>query len=109
MSIPITRKSIDHSSADHFGFSFFCDRCGKEWKSQTLPFNYGNFSIIENEEARQLIWAQEHKAAFEHANLEAHMRFSLCPICGKWVCDDCIILEDRHKETCKECSLVCVV
>ncbi|MDR0502064.1 MAG: hypothetical protein LBH16_01955 [Treponema sp.] len=108
MSLPLTQKSIDRSNAEQFSFSFFCDRCGKEWKSQTFSFKNGNFTAIENEEARQLIWAQEHKTAFEHANLEAHMQFSLCPRCGKWVCDDCFVLEERHEEVCRECSLVSV-
>jgi uncharacterized protein with PIN domain len=105
MSLPLTRKSVDRSTAEQFAFSFFCDRCGKEFQSEILPFNQGTFTAIEHEEARQLLWAQEHKAAFEHANLNANMNFSRCPKCGRRICDECLCLDSRQKtELCKDCQ-----
>jgi hypothetical protein len=50
-----------------------------------------------------MIWKQEHRAAFEQANLDAHLHFNFCPICQRWVCDDCISLNDRDGEICEEC------
>ena len=106
MSLPLTRKSIDRSNTEQFGFSFFCDRCGKEWKSQTLPFNNGHFTAIENEEARQLVWAQEHRAAFDRANLEAHFHFSHCADSGMWVCDECFNGENPAKKPYAETRMI---
>ena len=90
MSVSLTARTTDHSSAGSFSFSFFCDNCGNEWKSFVTPFESGGFTAIENEEARQLIWAHEHKTAFDRANLEAHFHFNHCPESGKWVCDECV-------------------
>ena len=95
MSLPLTRKSINRSSTEQFVFSFFCDRCGKEWKSRIFSFNGGYFTAIENEEVRQMIWAQEHRAAFEQANLEAHFHFCHNPESGMWVCDECFNAEGK--------------
>jgi hypothetical protein len=103
MSKPLTQRTTDHSDEKGFGFSFFCDICGKEWRSPDVPFDSG-FTAIEHEEGRQMIWAQEHKAAFEAANLEAHMQFNLCQNCGKRVCDNCYCFDDEKKEgLCKKC------
>jgi hypothetical protein len=51
-----------------------------------------------------VVWEQGHKAAFEQANLDAHLHFNFCPICERWVCDDCISLKDGNREVCKECA-----
>jgi hypothetical protein len=103
MSKPLTRKTVDHSDANGFGFSFFCDICGKEWRSPDLPFETGGMTI-EHEEARQMVWAHEHKTAFEQANLEAQMHFNLCDRCGKWVCEDCFDSKDVGFFMCRECE-----
>jgi len=105
MNVSLTKRTTDFSNAGSFSFSFYCDACGKEWKSPTFPFESGGFTAIGNEEARQLIWAQEHKTAFDKANLEAHFHFSFCTKCEKWVCDDCFDLEGDGKEgNCKACA-----
>jgi len=99
MSAPLTKRSTDHSDSETFSFSFFCDICGKEWRSPAVSLTEGGFTSIEHEEARQLLWSQEHRVAFEQANLEAHLQFCLCLKCGRRVCDDCFSLE-----VCKECA-----
>jgi len=48
-----------------------------------------------------LLWAQEHRTAFEKANLEAHWHFNNCPKCGKWVCNDCFYFTGV---ICKKCA-----
>jgi predicted RNA-binding Zn-ribbon protein involved in translation (DUF1610 family) len=104
MSLPLTRKSVNHSTTEQFAFSFFCDRCGKEFRSEIVPFNQGYFTAIEHEEVRQLLWAQEHKTAFEQANVDARMKFSLCPQCGRRICDECLSLDSRQEaDLCKDC------
>jgi hypothetical protein len=104
MSLPLTRKSADHSTLEQFSFSFFCDRCGKEFLSEIVPFNKGNFTAIEHEEARQLLWVQEHKTAFEQANVDARLKFTLCRGCGRRICDECLSLDSRQTtDLCKDC------
>jgi len=100
MSQPLTRKSLDRSDKERFLFSFYCDRCGKEWTSHPVSFNTGGFSAIEHEEAGLLVWTYEHKTAFEHANLDARMKFNLCLKCGRWVCGECFNAENS---LCKVC------
>jgi hypothetical protein len=101
----ITEKSNDHSDSGHFSFSFYCDKCGKEWTSEFTDFKGMNATTIENEEARQMLWANEHRIAFEAANCEARLHFNRCPICGKWVCDDCFCIEEKkHGGVCRDCN-----
>ena len=101
MNQPLTQKSVDHSDTEKFAFGFFCDVCGKGWESPVIQFAAGGFTSIKNEEAYRLMWAHEHRTAFEQANLEAHWHFNYCPKCGKWVCVDCF--DDCSGECCKEC------
>jgi len=89
MSVSLTSQTIDRSSVESFSFSFYCDKCGSEWKSPEIPFELGGFTSIENEEVRQMVWAHEHRTAFDRANLEAHFHFSHCSESGMWVCDEC--------------------
>jgi hypothetical protein len=103
MSKPLTKQIIDHSDEKSFSFSFFCDICGKEWKSPTVPFETGGITI-EHEEAQMLLWTKEHSAAFEQANLEAHMQFNGCQRCGKRVCDGCFNITGENTGLCRECE-----
>jgi hypothetical protein len=101
MNKPLTKKTTDYSGTETFSFGFFCDSCGKEWKSPVTPFET---SGSECKETHQMLWEQEHRSAFDQANLEAHLRFNNCPLCGRWVCDDCISLKDPRREKCKDCN-----
>ncbi|MDR0463761.1 MAG: hypothetical protein LBG94_01445 [Treponema sp.] len=105
MSAPLTNKSTDRSNLAVFSFSFYCDICGKEWVSPPVSFDAGGFSAVEHKETYQMIWEQEHKAAFEHANLEAHWHFNNCPKCGKWFCDNCCDMKGKDDNgLCVECA-----
>jgi hypothetical protein len=100
----LTKKSIDHSDAGKFSFSFFCDRCGKEWTSPPQPFSGEGNPVIENDDALKLLWGNEHLAVFNEANLEAHMHFNLCPVCGRRVCDECFNFDEKkHGGVCNDC------
>jgi len=101
----ITEKSIDHSNSWRFSFSFFCDKCGKEWKSPDQEFTGMGSTAVENGEAQQLLWAHEHQLAYEAANIDARTYFNLCPVCGKRVCDDCFDIEEsEHGGICNDCA-----
>jgi hypothetical protein len=102
MSEPLTKRTVDHSGAESFSFSFFCDCCGKEWRSPVIWFEKGGMTI-EHEEARTLLWAKEHSAAFEQANLEAHLKYNLCEKCGKRVCNECFDIGNVDSGLCREC------
>jgi len=102
MNSPLTRKSKNHSSPEWFSFSFYCDQCGNEWNSPTLKYEQGGFSTVEHEDVKKLIWEQEHKAAFNGANLEAHFHFSFCPKCSRRVCDECFDMERSQCKFCKD-------
>ena len=105
MSLPITKRTADHSGNESFSFSFFCDKCGKEWTSPVVRFEAGGFTKIDLPEIQQRIWADEHRLAFEQANLEAHLNFNHCEACGSWLCDSCFDLERLDdSRVCKDCS-----
>jgi predicted RNA-binding Zn-ribbon protein involved in translation (DUF1610 family) len=100
----LTKRSTDHSDARHFSFSFNCDKCGREWVSSVQPFTGGMCTNVEHDEALKLLWANEHRAAFAEANLDARMQFNRCPVCGRWVCDECFdIRAAGNGELCREC------
>ena len=103
MSISITKRITEHSDWENFVFSFYCNRCGKEWRSNPIPFTSGGFTSIVHDETRKLIWAQEHRAAFDRANLEAHLQFNNCSLCNEWVCDDCFCIDKDGKGVCLDC------
>jgi len=69
-----------------------------------LRFEQGGFSAVDHDVAKKLIWEQEHRTAFEQANLEAHLQFCLCPKCGRRVCDECIDIEKQREGICKDCA-----
>ncbi len=102
MGAPLTKKSIDHSLPERYSFSFFCDRCGKAWQSALTPFEAGGFAEVENRRVCEMLWAEEHRVAFERANLEAQFHFNYCPRCGRWVCEDCFCLDD-NQDLCADC------
>ncbi len=103
MSMSLTKKSVDRSSKDAYCFSFFCDRCAKEWRSAPIPFGHEGCSEVECAAVRDMLWAQEHRFAFERANLEAQFHFNHCPSCGRQVCDDCFHLGDKT-DVCVDCD-----
>ncbi|MCL2544707.1 MAG: hypothetical protein FWE77_02180 [Clostridia bacterium] len=86
---PITRRYTDRSTQKAFAFSFFCDRCAKEWRSAPQAFGLGGLPLLADLRVVRMLWNDQYKAAYERANLEAIYGFSLCPECGRRVCLDC--------------------
>ena len=104
MLAPITKKIVNYSDKKQFSFAFFCDRCGKEWRSVSQPFSKMAFAEFEHDEARLLLWIAEHDAAYERANVEAMFRFSRCPGCKQFVCDECFHTTDGEiTDICLDC------
>lgn len=36
-----TKRCTDESTLEEFAFTFYCDLCGKPWKSIPIPFSEG--------------------------------------------------------------------
>lgn len=103
MLASITKKYCDHSTDKDFAFSFFCDYCGDEWKSEVYAFSLCD-SPAETEaekRAHEILWKAEHDAAYERANNEAILHFNKCQSCGDRVCDNCFCI---FEDVCLHCS-----
>ncbi|HYE82510.1 MAG TPA: hypothetical protein VEG39_10155 [Clostridia bacterium] len=99
---PITRQIRDCSTERDFCFTFYCDICNSPWESVPVRGSLENGCGC-GAEAKALIWRSEHDAAYERANREAVKHFNRCPICKRFVCDDCfLILPDQ--DLCIECA-----
>ncbi len=101
----ITKKFRDKSTDSFFKFSFYCDRCGKEWTSEEYPFVHGFSEKLSDDEkrAKEILFRIDHNAAFERANLEARLRFNQCNSCGGFVCDECFAMEEED-DLCQDCA-----
>lgn len=101
---PVTRKYADHSTMEAFAFRFFCDRCGREWRSAPYDFNLGSFAAPKKPAVYQILWSDQHRAAYERAKRDASFAFNRCPICGRSVCDACFYLaKSGVSDLCKDC------
>jgi len=95
----------DCSTKDQFQFSIVCEECGKVWKSQSVIFSKARIPPVT--EGKKVVYA----ALYQREKKEAHLKalkageklFSRCPICHKWVCDDCFMLCD-DLDMCKQCA-----
>lgn len=104
MLAPITKKFVDHSTPEAFSFSFYCDQCGKEWRSALYAFNPGGFQWPIDRQVYQMLWNEQHKAAYERANREAIFEFNRCPECGQRVCMECFYQSETDvTDICKDC------
>lgn len=100
----VTKKSADHSTPEEFSFGFFCDLCGKEWRSERFDFNPGAFVAPIDPSVYEMLWNEQHRAAYERANREASFAFNRCPECGRGVCKECFYLSVTGvSDVCKDC------
>lgn len=101
----ITKKMQDRSTDQFFKFSFYCDRCGKEWTSEPYSFEHSFSDNLTQAErsARDIMWRTDHDLAFQRANLEARLRFNQCGSCHNIVCDECFAMEEDD-DLCVDCA-----
>lgn len=95
----------DCSSEDRLQFSITCEECGKVWKSKGVVFSEARTPPAT--EGKKVIYdalyQQEKKAARIMALKAGENLFSKCPICHRWVCDECfMVCEDL--DMCKCCA-----
>jgi len=101
---PVTKKYTDRSTEKAFAFSFFCDQCGKEWRSTPQAFDPGELRSPTDLRVFRMLWNDQYKTAYEQANLEAIYAFGLCPECGRRVCMDCFCQNQAEAtDICKDC------
>ena len=110
MLSPITKKYIDDSSMKQFRFTFYCDCCGNPIRTQAYDFNnaFAQKTFLSNDEkeARAIIYANEHREAYERANNEARLNLNRCTICGDMVCEDCSVYSEKlgGDVCCEKCA-----
>ncbi|MDY3121236.1 hypothetical protein [Suipraeoptans intestinalis] len=95
----------DCSQEDGFQFAVTCENCGKTWKSRKIPFSKMHTSpITEGKKVVYVALYEREKQEAERAALQVGERlFSRCPICGRWVCDECFMAcEDL--DMCEQCA-----
>ncbi len=95
----------DCSTEDKFQFSIVCEECGKVWKSRAVVFSKAR--IPPATEGKKVVYAalyqREKEEAQRKASRAGEKLFSRCPICHRWVCDDCfMVCEDL--DMCKQCA-----
>lgn len=101
---PITKRYADHSVPKAFVFSLFCDKCGKEWRSTPQAFDPGELTSPTDLRVFRMLWNDQHRAAYEQANLEAIYAFHYCPECGRRVCLECFCRSETDiADICKDC------
>ncbi len=89
MLASVTRKYRDLSTTESFAFAFYCDRCGKEWRSEIYDFNMDEYAKPVDERIRAMVWNEQHDEAYARANLDAQGQFLRCNKCGRRVCGAC--------------------
>ena len=102
---PVTKRHLDRSTMEGFAFSFFCDRCEREWRSAWYDFNSREFVLPIDPAVYQILWNDQHKAAYERAKLDAAFVFNHCPECKRSVCNECFHLSETGvSDICKDCA-----
>jgi len=101
MLSPVTRKYKDLSTPESFAFVFYCDSCGKEWRSDVYAFDLKGFEPPVDAKILSMLWGQQHEEAYERANREIGARLFRCPTCSCRICEDCY---DMNKGECIKCS-----
>jgi len=101
---PVTKRHLDRSTMEGFSFSFFCDMCAEEWRSAWYDFNPGWFVPPVDPAVHEILWSDQHKAAYERAKLDAAFVFNRCPACNRSVCNECFHLSETGvSDICKDC------
>jgi len=101
------KNYIDESTTSEFKFLFRCDCCKKiitEYSSENQ--NQYTTKIFSGKQAKnEKLWKEGHDLALFAAKRKALEHLNRCEICGKLICDDCIVESDKLNGglCCKEC------
>lgn len=106
---PVTKRYRDDSTMKQLRFTFYCDCCGKPIPTAPMDFENGFskkvFLTDEEREVRAILYADDHRYAYERANNEARLELNRCEICGEVVCEDCTVYEGAENVAvcCRTC------
>lgn len=104
----VTKKFTDKSTIKKFIFEFYCDCCASPVREIEYDFISGFkdkvFLTSDEREARAIIYASDHKKAYERANIEVRFLLEKCEKCGDMVCDECVVYDADGKVLCKKCA-----
>ena len=104
----VTKKFTDRSTIKKFIFEFYCDCCSSPLQMMEYDFISGFkekvFLTNDEREARAIIYASDHKKAYERANQEARFLLHKCEKCGNMICEDCTVFDADGSVICKQCS-----
>ena len=69
-------------------------------------FKDKKFLSDDEREARAIIYANDHRNAYERANNEVRLELNRCEICGNMVCEDCTVYGQNLNGgvCCKKCA-----
>lgn len=104
-SRPFSGQLIDRSRLGEFRFAAVCPICSFQWRSKPIPFSRRNVPAPTpgKQKIYGLLWQREYIQAREKAIQEGQQRFNRCPMCGRWVCDQCFRICDEI-DLCAACS-----
>ncbi len=96
---------IDCSSAESFSFSFICPECGDQIRSKSVRFSKAGLTPETDEKVviYKALYERERTMAQTLAVEQVGKHFSLCPICGRLVCDHCFLVCD-DLDMCISCA-----
>lgn len=101
MSTITVRRYDDESTTELFKFVFYCEHCGKIVSTYESTSNACYTpKLFENpakRRAQELLWLNDHKAAFVTASKEALKKLNRCENCGSLVCDNCSDIDDKDE------------
>lgn len=98
----LANRIRDCSDDKKIAFGFECESCGKLWEVISVPFT----KKADNETEQVIRDAQYHREWVRikaDASKAFREHFSVCPICGKIVCDYCFVICDEI-EMCSSCA-----
>ena len=96
---------VDNSSAEEFRFSILCAECGEAVDS--IPARFSKAGVMPATDGKHIVYSalyeREKEAARRLAVRSIGEHLSLCPICGRLVCDHCfLVCEDL--DMCSACA-----
>lgn len=117
--IEIVNNYSDLSTNEGFQFEFYCNRCGKGYRTKFKPSISGKVNGVldtasglfggllgkasyVSDRINSAAWEKEHDDAFTQAMKDIKEDFTQCPRCQAWVCKDKCWNEKRG--LCKDCS-----